>query len=74
MTGKTIIKSEEAAEFLGVTIAALRQMRHEKKVPYYKNRTGRRVYYVKEELAEWMLAFRVPTKQELEQRVLREMQ
>lgn len=72
MTEKTIIRSAEAAKLLGVTEGALRQMRSKHKVPYYKNRTGARVYYLKSELEEWMLGTRIATDVEIKSRAINE--
>ena len=43
---RKILKNAEAAKLLGVTEGALRQLRFKKKIPYYKNRTNSRVYYL----------------------------
>lgn len=65
MSEKRIIGNAEAAKLLGVTESALRQMRYKKTIPYYKNRTNSRVYYLLNELEDWMLATRVATRDEV---------
>ena len=73
MTERKIIGNAEAAQLLGVTEGALRQMRHKHTIPYYKNRTGARVYYLQNELEDWMLATRVATASEVEEQATKEL-
>ena len=73
MTQRTILNSADAAKLLGVTEGALRQMRHKHVIPYYKSRTGARVYYLQSELEEWMLATRIATNAEIEEKVIKEL-
>ena len=71
MTEKRIIGNAEAAKLLGVTESALRQMRYKHTIPYYKNRTGARVYYLVSELEDWMLATRIATAAEVEEQAIK---
>jgi len=64
---RKILKNAEAAKLLGVTEGALRQLRFKKKIPYYRNATGSRVYYLQNELEEWMLATRIKTVDEVQE-------
>ena len=73
MTERKIIGNAEAAKLLGVTESALRQMRYKHTIPYYKNKTGARVYYVESELMDWALAVRVPTAEEVEEQATKEL-
>ena len=73
MTEKKIIGNAEAAKLLGVTESALRQMRYKHSIPYYRSRTGGRVFYLQSELEDWMLAVRVPTAVEVEEQAIKEM-
>ena len=70
---RTILGNTEAAKLLGVTESALRQMRYKHTIPYYKNKTGARVYYLQNELEDWMLATRIATAAEVEEKAIREM-
>lgn len=70
---RTILCNAEAAKLLGVTESALRQMRYKHTIPYYKNRTGARVYYLQNELEDWMLATRVATAAEVEEQATKEL-
>ena len=72
MSERKIIGNDEAAKLLGVTEGALRQMRHKHTIPYYKNRTGARVYYLQSELEDWMLATRIATASEVEEKAIME--
>ena len=67
MMERKILKNAEAAKLLGVTEGALRQLRFKKKIPYYRNATGSRVYYLQNELEEWMLATRIKTVDEVQE-------
>ena len=67
MTERKILRNAEAAKLLGVTESALRQMRYKRTIPFYKNRTGSRVYYLQNELEEWMLATRIKTVDEVQE-------
>jgi hypothetical protein len=73
MMQRTILGNAEAAKLLGVTESALRQMRYKHTIPYYKNRTGARVYYLQNELEDWMLATRVATAAEVEEQATKEL-
>ena len=67
MMERKILKNAEAARLLGVTESALRQLRFKKKVPFYKNATGSRCYYLQNELEDWMLATRIKTVDEVQE-------
>lgn len=73
MAERKILGNAEAAKLLGVTESALRQMRYKHTIPYYKNKTGARVYYLQSELEDWMLATRIATAAEVEEQVTREL-
>ena len=70
---KTILNSKQAAQFIGVSGNALRTMCARRKIAYYKNRTGGRVFFLQNELEEWMLATRVPTDEEVTERAIKEL-
>ena len=74
MTERKIIGNAEAAKLLGVTENALRQMRYKHVIPYYKNKTGARVYYLQSDLEEWMLATRIATNAEIQDKLIKDMQ
>jgi len=73
MTERKILGSVEAAKMLGTTIGNLAVMRYKKLVPYYKSAGGHRVYYLQNELEDWMLATRVATASEVEEQATKEL-
>lgn len=73
MAERKILGNAEAAKLLGVTEGSLRQMRYTHTIPYYKNKTGSRVYYLQSELEDWMLATRIATADEVNEKVTKEM-
>ncbi len=73
MAEKIIMRSAEAAKFLGITEGALRQMRYKHTIPYFKNKTGKYTYYLKSELEEWMLATRIATADEVEAEAVKDL-
>lgn len=72
MAERKILNNAEAAKLLSVTEGSLRQMRHKHIIPYYKNKTGAKVYYLQSELEEWMLSTRIPSQDEVEEQALKE--
>lgn len=41
-----------------------------KKIPYYKSEGGKMTYFDKQEIESWLLAYRVPTEAEIEQKAI----
>lgn len=64
MLSKGVLIIPEAAQYLGVSEQWVRQMVCKKDIPYYKK--GKRVYFKKSELDEWMCSERVATNAEVE--------
>jgi excisionase family DNA binding protein len=54
---------EEAAEYLNVTVAALYSMTSRRLVPF--NKPGKRLYFLKNDLDEWVKSGKVKTQDEL---------
>jgi len=52
-----IMVSDEVMQTFRLTKSTLERMRSEKRIPYY--REGRSVWYLRSELAEWLLAKRI---------------
>ena len=48
---KKMLSSDEAAAFLGITMASLRQLCHRKLIPYYK--PNGKLYFDIDELVAW---------------------
>lgn len=64
---KEILTIEEAAEFLSVSKSYLYKQTSAQAIPDYKP-TGKRCYFKRSELEEWILAGRIYTKSEIAQR------
>ena len=64
---KEILTIEEAAEFLSVSKSYLYKQTSAQAIPHYKP-TGKRCYFKRSELEEWILSGRILTKSEIAQR------
>ena len=60
------ITTEGLAKMLGITPGRVRQLVHEREIPYYKP-LGR-VLFLESDIVEWMSKHRVPSRSEIEQR------
>lgn len=61
---KRVFTQEEAALFLGISRAYLYKLTSDRKVPYYKR--GKTIYFLKEELEDWMLERKLKAEDEIE--------
>lgn len=64
---KEILTIEEAAEFLSVSKSYLYKQTSAQRIPHYKP-TGKRCYFRRSELEEWILAGRISTQEEISQK------
>lgn len=62
-----IMGSDDAAHYLGISKSTLYKFTSDNVVPYYKP-TGKRIYFKKSELEEWMLNNRSMSRDEIEQK------
>lgn len=69
--GKKYLTPMEAAELLGLSRNKIYRMIGSRKIPFYKNGSGTRTYFKREELEEWMTATRVQTDEEIMQEALK---
>ena len=67
--GKEVLTSDEAAAYLGMSKATLYKMTMTRQIPHYKP-TGKRCYFNRAELLEWVQQGRVATVDELNARAL----
>ena len=67
--GKEVLTSDEAAAYLGMSKATLYKMTMTRQIPHYKP-TGKRCYFNRAELLEWVQQGRVATADELNARAL----
>ena len=58
------INSEKAAQIIGCKKSYLAQLRHKKKIPFYKNEGGRIISYKRSEMEAYRNSKRVATKSE----------
>jgi excisionase family DNA binding protein len=65
---KEILTVEETATFLGVKKSWVYKMSHYKVVPHYT--TGKRVYFKREDLLQWVMKNRIGSHEEIEQQAL----
>lgn len=69
---KEVITAEECAELLGVSAGYVYRLTSEKRLPHYKPQ-GKKIYFRRQELLDWLLTHRVSPDSELaghvEQRV-----
>lgn len=63
---KKVLTTEEAARYLGVSISYLYKLTMLKKIPHSKP-LGKKCYFDREELEQWLLANRIATNEEIEQ-------
>ena len=65
---KEIFNVDEAASFLGLSKSRIYKMTHHKEVPYYT--TGKRVYFKREDLLDYVTKHRISSKEEIEQQAI----
>lgn len=66
IAAKPVLLVEEAAIFTGFSVQHLYRLTSAKQIPHYKK--GRKLYFKKSELEEWMLEHRVQTNEEIERK------
>ena len=66
-TTKTVLTTDEAARYLGVTKSCLYKWTMSKSLPFYKSPTGKVNYYDRREIEDWMRSCRVSTDDEVSQ-------
>ena len=60
---KAVLTSEEAADFLGITVKSLYDLTSKHQIPYYKP-NGKKTYFERAELEIWLHRNRVASKHE----------
>lgn len=65
MIEKEFLTTKEAAAYLGMALSYLYKMTAKKTIPFYTP-TGKKIYFKKSELDEWMNSSRVATNEEVE--------
>lgn len=62
---KKVLNFNEATEYLSVSKSHLYKMTSTMQIPHYKP-NGKRIYFKREELENWLLRNRITTKDEIE--------
>lgn len=65
MIEKEFLTTKEAAAYLGMALSYLYKMTSKKSIPFYTP-TGKKIYFKKSELDDWMNSSRVATNDEIE--------
>ena len=60
-----ILNTNQAADYLSITKSTLYKHTAEREIPHYKN--GKKLYFKRVELEEWLTRHRITTKGEIEQ-------
>ncbi|MBO4543519.1 MAG: helix-turn-helix domain-containing protein [Bacteroidales bacterium] len=67
---KTALTMNDVCLLAGISKSHLYKLVWSKKIPYYKSEGGKMTYFNKQEIENWLLAYRVPTEAELEQKAI----
>ena len=68
---KPVLTMDEAVIFTGLSKSYLYKLTCRKRIPYYKNKGMKGIYFKREELEAWMTQERVATQGEIEQEAIR---
>lgn len=63
---KTVLTSDEAARYLGITKSALYKMTMGRRIPHYRSKGGKLLYFQREEIEQWATSCKVLTDEELD--------
>lgn len=66
--GSHILDISQAAQYLRISKSALYRLTSQRAIPHFKR--GKRLYFKKENLAEWMTQNKVTTLEEIEKQAL----
>lgn len=65
---KEVLSAEECAELLGVSVGYVYRQTSEKRLPFYKP-NGKKIYFKRDELLDWLLSHRISPDVELTEHV-----
>ncbi|MDX7856369.1 helix-turn-helix domain-containing protein [Aeromonas caviae] len=68
MAQKEVLSAEECAELLGVSVSYVYRLTSEKRLPHYKPQ-GKKIYFKRVELLDWLLSHRISPDAELTEHV-----
>lgn len=60
---KDVLNTSEVALMLNIAVQTVRNLMHDKSIPYYKH--GGKAFFKKSEIEAWMLDERIPTNDEI---------
>jgi len=63
MSVKNIVTINEVAMLTGYSVKYLRLLIAKREIPHY--RRGNRLYFSRDEIEDWMMGTRIPTKEEM---------
>ena len=64
---KIVLTMDDVAELTGMSKNYIYRLVHLRRIPHYKSPGGKRTYFKREEVEQWLLVHRVPTAEELQQ-------
>ena len=63
LSAKEVLDINDVAQLTGYSVKYLRTMIASRDIPYYKR--GNRLFFNREEIEDWMMGTRIPTKEEM---------
>ena len=63
LSAKTVLDINDTAELTGYSVKYLRLLIAKREIPHY--RRGNRLYFNRDEIEDWMMGTRIPTKEEI---------
>lgn len=70
MIEKTLMTSQEAADYLGIKRSYLYKMTMRRVIPYFKP-GGKIIFFAKEDLDQWLTSVRVSSQSEIEAQAMK---
>lgn len=67
---KTVLTMGDVCMLANISKSHLYKLVCSRKIPYYKSEGGKMTYFNRQEIENWLLAYRVPTEAELEQKAI----
>ena len=67
ISAKNILTADEAATMLDMKVSMIYSLTSKHKIPFYKP-NGKKIFFKKDELEQWVLSSRVSTDDELQQK------
>lgn len=67
---KSVLSVTELSQYLGLSKSRIYALICKRRIPYYKNDGGKLTFFNRAEIDQWLLAKRVPTADEIEQKAV----